>query len=92
MPLLINVKQIFIFRLKQLLSMYRVQFDFIDVVLAKRTSLKTMANFTTLWNQQFINQGNITVDNFILKLLWFLCLYLIYEIINILHHLYFSII
>jgi len=38
--------------------MYRVQFDFIDVVLAKRTSLKTMANFTTLWNQQFINQGN----------------------------------
>lgn len=47
----------FIFRLKQLLSMYRVQFDFIDVVLANATSLKTMANFTTLWNQQFINQG-----------------------------------
>jgi len=44
--------------------MYRVQFDFIDVVLAKRTSLKTMANFTTLWNQQFINEGNITVDHF----------------------------
>jgi len=38
--------------------MYRVQFDFIDVVLAKGTSLKTMAYFTTLWNQQFINQGN----------------------------------
>jgi len=38
--------------------MYRVQFDFIDVILAKETSLKTMANFNTLWNQQFINQGN----------------------------------
>lgn len=37
--------------------MYRVRFDFVDVVLAKATSLKTMANFTTLWNQQFINQG-----------------------------------
>jgi len=38
--------------------MYRVQFDFIDVVLAKETSLKTLANFNTLWNQQFINQSN----------------------------------
>lgn len=37
--------------------MYRIQFDFIDVVLAKPTSLKTMANFKTLWNQQFINQS-----------------------------------
>jgi len=37
--------------------MYRIQFDFVDVVLAKETSLKTMANFTTLWNQQFINQS-----------------------------------
>ncbi|XP_060864758.1 bumetanide-sensitive sodium-(potassium)-chloride cotransporter-like [Metopolophium dirhodum] len=50
-------------KLKQLLSMYRVQFDFIDVVLAKRTSLKTMANFTTLWNQQFINQENQQQDD-----------------------------
>jgi len=37
--------------------MYRIQFDFIDVVLASTTSLKTMASFTALWNQQFINQG-----------------------------------
>lgn len=44
--------------------MYRVQFDFVDVVLAKATSLKTMANFTTLWNQQFINQGKNRVDYF----------------------------
>lgn len=38
--------------------MYRVQFDFIDVVLANTTSLKTAANFTTLWDRQFVNQGN----------------------------------
>jgi len=43
-------------KLKRLLSMYRVQFDFIDVVLSKATSLKTIASFTALWNQQFINQ------------------------------------
>jgi len=73
--------------------MYRVQFDFIDVVLAKATSLKTMANFTTLWNQQFINQGK-TVDYFYFDTsMNFVCLInLIYETINILHHVYFSII
>ncbi|VVC37171.1 Hypothetical protein CINCED_3A017148 [Cinara cedri] len=43
-------------KLKQLLAMYRIQFDFIDVVLAKATSLKTKEQFTTLWNQQFIDQ------------------------------------
>lgn len=48
---------IFFSRLKQLLTIYRVQFDFVDVVLANATSLKTAANFTTLWDQQFINQG-----------------------------------
>lgn len=37
--------------------MYRVKFDFIDVLLANTTSPKTMANFTTLWNQQFIDKG-----------------------------------
>ncbi|CAH1721404.1 bumetanide-sensitive sodium-(potassium)-chloride cotransporter-like isoform X1 [Aphis gossypii] len=50
-------------KLKQLLSMYRIQFDFIDVLLAKPTSLKTMANFKTLWNQQFINQKSQQQDN-----------------------------
>lgn len=47
-----------IFRLKQLLSMYRIQFDFIDVVLANVISQKTMVDFTNLWNQVFNNQGN----------------------------------
>jgi len=37
--------------------MYRVQFDFIEVVFANETSLKTMASFTALWNQQFVNEG-----------------------------------
>lgn len=41
--------------------MYRIQFDFIDVVLANATSLKTMVNFTTLWKQQFNNQGKIII-------------------------------
>lgn len=38
--------------------MYRIQFNFIDVVLANATSLKTIEHFTNLWNQQFIDQGN----------------------------------
>lgn len=38
--------------------MYRIQFDFIDVVLANIISKKTLIDFTTLWNQLFKNQGN----------------------------------
>lgn len=43
--------------------MYRVQFDFVDVVLANSTSLKTAANFTTLWDRQFVNQGKNNINN-----------------------------
>jgi len=38
--------------------MYRVRFDFIDIVLANTTTPKTMANFRILWEQQFLNQGS----------------------------------
>jgi len=66
------MKKKIIFRLIKLLAMYRVQFDFVDVVLAKATSLKTMANFTTLWNQQFINQGKNKEIKLIIFILAFL--------------------
>lgn len=39
--------------------MYRIHFDFIDVVLANTNSLKTMAEFTTLWNKKAINKGEV---------------------------------
>lgn len=53
-----QIKTFFFFRLKELLLMYRIQFNFIDVILANATSLKTTEYFTALWNQQFIDQGN----------------------------------
>lgn len=52
-----NIYKKYFFRLKHLLSLYRIHFDFIDVVLANATSLKTTTTFTTLWTEKFVNQG-----------------------------------
>lgn len=39
---------IIIFRLKQLLSMYRVSFDYLDIIVGNTTDPTTMTYFTSL--------------------------------------------
>lgn len=52
--------------------MYRVHFDFVDVVLANTTTLNTVATFTAIRNQQLINQGKNMRVSFRINVLSFI--------------------